>query len=339
MSNDIPNVGFGAFNAPLPDWRKEPDPSGPDDDELPSPFPADVAQMLGFDPTADEDLFKSERVIYAKSNWQTIDDATLHSMADIVQRALNNCRDAVIAHVSSKMSKAVPTPEEEARLLTAALRLEDELSVIVEIAPMLQDVGTEAGRDAVNSVLQSKVDSGDPVGYDSAIWTTIDENMANYAKQRSAELIGMRYDENGNLVPAKRAQYRIDETTRTMLNDSLSSAIRAGMTAAEIQQGLMEDYAFSPARALTIARTEAAFAHSRGAMTGYRETQKALDLHMQKAWSTADDEVVCEECMGNEEAGWIEMDEEFPSGDDATPAHPNCRCDIIVRTVDSEKEA
>jgi hypothetical protein len=279
-----------------------------------------------YTPTRKTSMLKATRVYPTTKPWRDLDDPAVQQIQQIVERALANCRDAVIKHLSEHMAKA--SPEEEAQSLIADLHLEDELTAIVEIAPLLQDIGTQGGQDAVHAAIQS---AGLPNGAESDIWTIVDDRMVAYAKARAAELIGMRYDADGNLIPAKRAEYRIDETTRTMLNNSLSSALSAGLTSGEIQRGLMEDYAFSPARALTIARTESAFAHSRGAMNGYRETSNHFKMKMEKLWSIAEE--ACDECIENNDAGWIPLDDTFPSGDDASPAHPNCRCDILTRFV------
>lgn len=41
----------------------------------------------------------------------------------------------------------------------------------------------------------------------------------------------------------------------------------------------------------------------------------------------------CEVCMENADAGWIPIDDEFPSGDDEPPAHPNCSCELETRII------
>lgn len=49
----LPDVHFGSADAKLPDWRREPDDDGADDDaEIRTPD--DVIEMLGFDPAEDE---------------------------------------------------------------------------------------------------------------------------------------------------------------------------------------------------------------------------------------------------------------------------------------------
>jgi len=44
----------------------------------------------------------------------------------------------------------------------------------------------------------------------------------------------------------------------------------------------------------------------------------------------------CPVCQENSDAGWIPVDEQFPSGDDEPPAHPNCDCDIETRDAAAE---
>jgi phosphohistidine phosphatase len=44
----------------------------------------------------------------------------------------------------------------------------------------------------------------------------------------------------------------------------------------------------------------------------------------------------CKTCQENAEAGWIDMDDQFPSGDDEPPAHPNCGCELETRERNKE---
>jgi hypothetical protein len=45
-----------------------------------------------------------------------------------------------------------------------------------------------------------------------------------------------------------------------------------------------------------------------------------------KHWRTKGDELVCETCKANEQAGWIDMTATYPSGHLSPPAHDYCRC-------------
>jgi hypothetical protein len=44
----------------------------------------------------------------------------------------------------------------------------------------------------------------------------------------------------------------------------------------------------------------------------------------------------CEACQENADAGWIPIDDAFPSGDDEPPAHPNCECELETRDASDE---
>ncbi len=75
------------------------------------------------------------------------------------------------------------------------------------------------------------------------------------------------------------------------------------------------------ARAQMIATTEMNAAMSEAAI------QKMMRLGIAyKQWILGPNP--CEICQGNEDAGAIEVDEEFPSGDERPPAHPNCECAV-----------
>jgi hypothetical protein len=58
---------------------------------------------------------------------------------------------------------------------------------------------------------------------------------------------------------------------------------------------------------------------------------------LKKGWQTSNDEAeVCEECRGNEDQGLIDLDDDFESGDEAAPAHPNCQCVTYVEVEQAE---
>lgn len=89
-------------------------------------------------------------------------------------------------------------------------------------------------------------------------------------------------------------------------------------------------------RAMTIARTESAFAYNRGADAGVRQAQEQGYLGtVKKRWSTSGDDRVCSICQALEGME-IDMDKGFPfkgrmlfQGQDLLPpAHPNCGCAV-----------
>jgi SPP1 gp7 family putative phage head morphogenesis protein len=84
------------------------------------------------------------------------------------------------------------------------------------------------------------------------------------------------------------------------------------------------------ARALRIARTELSYATTAGQLEA---VQQAVDAGLLKrpltVWSAADDEVTCPIC-GDLDGTAVSAGQMFPGGYDGPPAHPSCRCVLIV---------
>lgn len=117
----------------------------------------------------------------------------------------------------------------------------------------------------------------------------------------------------------------INQTTLDAIVDQLKQGHALGEGIPEIRkriQGVFENA--SRYRATMIARTEMVAASNQGLIEAF--TQAELEEYR---WLTAEDERVDEICGENEEVGAIGLGEAFPSGDDAPPAHPNCRCVLI----------
>lgn len=199
--------------------------------------------------------------------------------------------------------------------------------VSVDITQYLEDIAqgvvpkelAAAGSDAAAQTLAA-------LELDPETFRRPSEEVWEYARMRAAELVGKKWVD-GELVDNPNAEWSIDESTREMLRDTVSMGISSGMTIDELQDALEEDYAFSPERARMIARTEVITAHNQGAMSSYRAAEDA-GLKVYKEWIVTEDDLTCEVCNENADAGPIPLDETFPSGDDAPSAHPNCRCSI-----------
>lgn len=67
-------------------------------------------------------------------------------------------------------------------------------------------------------------------------------------------------------------------------------------------------------------------ASGEGSLAGFRRARD-LGIKLKKQW--LDDPLACPTCRGNAEAGPIDVDDAFPSGDQTVPAHPRCSCDVI----------
>lgn len=201
-------------------------------------------------------------------------------------------------------------------------------SVLVgDVEPIIEEIAKDQAYAALAQV-------GIDVEARPEVLNVVDARAVAYARNRAAELVGMRRDDLGRLVENPRAEWAITDSTRDFLRGDVTQAIEEGWSNQKLAAEIGKSYGFSKDRALTIARTETNYAASKGALEGY----KASGVVQGKVWLTADDDLVSEECEANGDAGVIGLDEDFPSGDDAPPVHPNCRC-AVAPVVDFDMPA
>jgi SPP1 gp7 family putative phage head morphogenesis protein len=229
-----------------------------------------------------------------------------------------------VALLSSSASKAEEDEEEKRRAqLAAYLEAIDSGEVAwsdlpEQVEAVLKPM-TEAG--AQDALKQLDITAG--IDFD-----VVNEAAVAWAKDRGAELVGMKYVD-GELVPNPRAEWSIEETTRDAIRDLVAQATEEGWSMDTLADAIAADASFSDERAMTIARTESATADVQGNMTAYREARDQLGVVVLKEWITAGDDLVSEDCTANGEQGPIDLDDEFQSGASAPPEHPNCRCDVL----------
>lgn len=84
-----------------------------------------------------------------------------------------------------------------------------------------------------------------------------------------------------------------------------------------------------------IGDTETRSAKEFGQAKGYERLAKSKGKQIYKAWNNNED--ACEVCEENADEGPIPIDEEFPSGDFAPQAHPNCSCYLTFSDDDGNE--
>ena len=146
-------------------------------------------------------------------------------------------------------------------------------------------------------------------------------NVQRTAREQIAQLVGKSIDKNGIIIDNPKAEYRISDATRKQISESIRTSLSLG----ENQQSAVERLSNTikdAKRAEMIARTEAVNAYQNGILLTGKESGA-----VGKEWETlgADDF-----CGDNQAQGIIGINESFVSGDDSPPAHPNCRCSIIL---------
>jgi SPP1 gp7 family putative phage head morphogenesis protein len=142
----------------------------------------------------------------------------------------------------------------------------------------------------------------------------INEKAADYAATSAAEQVKA-----------------INQTTLDTLQELIGEGIDARLSVEDLARSLVAELEdFSMNRARVIARTEMADAFSQSAL------DKLNDYNIEyKQWISYSD--CCDDCSANEDDGAIPVDENFSSGDDAPPAHPNCRCTIAGARAPEEE--
>lgn len=157
-----------------------------------------------------------------------------------------------------------------------------------------------------------------------------------YAMNRAAEMVGMKRDAEGNLIPNPDARWAISDTTREKIQEIISDAFTEETTIDEIESAIQEaleeeatnNGIFSDARAALIAQTEISNAQAGGNYSVWQQSGVVRKVQ----WLTAEDEHVCPVCEDNDGVS-VELGRPFPSGDLYPGAHPRCRCVIIVSEV------
>jgi len=131
---------------------------------------------------------------------------------------------------------------------------------------------------------------------------------------------------------------KIDETTRGYIRTQIQKALEEGWSYGKTAKAITsryEDFAIGwpqkhiQSRAHAIAVTEVGNAYSEGGLQVAQYLQ-FQGLAMEKRWLTAYEP--CEKiCLPNEQAGWIPLEQPFPSGHMRTLGHPVCRCDTLYQ--------
>lgn len=135
------------------------------------------------------------------------------------------------------------------------------------------------------------------------------------ADMTAAHALAVRYAEAHAATLLSGVSDSVQAEIRRLVADTLEQ----GDSLQTLQRQIRQSYAYSADHAATIARTETATSLGQGAHQAARDAGKS-----EKRWYAQLQETTCDECEANEGAGWIDIDDDFPSGDSTIPVHPNC---------------
>lgn len=250
---------------------------------------------------------------------QALLDSTEKTLTTSLHKLLLKKRTSIIAQVTKAYNKITKSDDGDDILGSIDLEGWDDFTSVLDKS--LKKVAVDSGQTATLHF-----------GFEDAvpdITSLVNEDAVEFAKQRSAEIVGKKWVD-GELVDNPDAKWVISDSTREMLRADVETALTEGWSSQDLADSLEDSLAFSEERAIMIARTELARAHVEGQMFVYNNAGVT-----KKQWILGSES--CDDCQENANAGVIDFDEAFPSGDDAPPAHPNCTCDVvpIIDPVDS----
>ena len=198
---------------------------------------------------------------------------------------------------------------------------------------MAQNVALSGWGDMVGVYITAEIKAA----FDSAGLYAID-SLAAAQEGGQVENVTSSIDVMTNLINDRAVEYaktesatlvtQITESTRNMIQQIVANAIESGQGSFGLAD-VLSARAFSPQRADLIASYELGTA----ACAGNMEAWKASGVVTDKAWITADDEIVSVTCTLNAEQGYIPLDDAFQSGHKHPLAHPHCRCGIVAKVV------
>jgi len=226
-----------------------------------------------------------------------------------------------ILNAYDKLGKSDTAVKEKAKQILEELDLQNWSMLFDDVEPILEEIAMYGGSRALAQVGVS----------DQGITELVNRDAVSYAHDRAAEMIGKVWS-NNRLVDNPNPELAISESTRGYLRSNLEQAIEEGWSPQKLADHIAENTGFSSTRAEMIARTEVAEAHTQGSLAAW--SRSGVVQGKQSILGSEHD--LEDECDINADAGVIPLEEDFPSGDDGPPYHPNCTCAVVPVVIEDE---
>lgn len=168
--------------------------------------------------------------------------------------------------------------------------------------------------------------------FDDALGDAVDAGAESLAEAlgitAARESYSAGYMKNGGFT---RVVGDIDITTMDRVQSAVAKSYEAGGTFEDIVQAIKDTFSdMNDYRAEMIAQTELNDAYNQGVLEMGREAGAEG-----KSWEPDGDP--CPICQDNIDQGTIGLEDDFTSGDDAPPAHPNCNCSLEIHAVGADE--
>lgn len=148
------------------------------------------------------------------------------------------------------------------------------------------------------------------------------------------------YLENYGARLVSKIDLETKDQLRTLIVKAADEGWSYGQTAAEIRDrfngfsGLMPQQHIQD-RATLVAVTETGNAYTESTLIQSKAMEQA-GLEMEKSWLTVGDGKVSDGCLENQDAGWIPIDDAFPSGHQRPLRFPGCRCSLLTQMAEEQ---
>lgn len=176
----------------------------------------------------------------------------------------------------------------------------------------------------------------DTDAYEAAVEAAADGAIGNLAVELGIDAAKTAGQDFARTYLQKKSFHQlaadIDAATRDRMANAVADTFASGGSLNDAVSAIKDAFSsMKESRAVTIAQTELADVYNQAMLSSAKETGDEL----LKTWNL-DGEGCAEICQPNAEDGAIGLDEDFSSGDDAPPAHPNCDCSIgFVRSSEA----
>jgi Phage Mu protein F like protein len=248
------------------------------------------------------------------------------SLAKAVKNVFDKQRPKLAAQISELIRRYTKADGDPVDRILPELDFDGWVTLVIDGEKILVHIVVDGSGAAIAQV---------GVELTSSIVDQVNEAAAEWAKERSASMVGMKYLADGSLVTNPAAEWAITESTRELLRADVTAAIEEGLSTDDLAARLVESYAFSDDRAEMIARTEIANADIQGSLIGWKESGVVEGKELLLSSEHAEPD----ECDDAADMGVVDLDDDFGGLGDP-PYHPNCECDVSpVLTVEGEEEA
>lgn len=285
-----------------------------------------ISYLKTFDPDQFEKLQLPKRKFSAKMLWKgnflaplEIKLANPTPKIQLIRQQLARALAVFFAKEKKKAAKNASEKYQEMNKITS----EEKKAAIAYAA--FQAIEWELLISAVEADLLAAAQEGAQTAItqlgiiDVSLESSVNAKIQEYAKQRSAEMIGKAFV-NNQIVEDSAAKFVISETTKEDLEDLVEVALDKNESIEQLRERILNAVTFSDARAQLISRNEASLAQVAGSLAVWKSSGQVSRVGIR----LSDAHVDVDEC--DELAATSYEINSVP----VIPVHPNCQCTIYA---------